>query len=280
MIMQSLHWAARSGALAVLAVGLGMFGGTAAMAQSVAPAPPDALAPSDAISPPATVVAPDPFAGSSPRTLNGRLSGQVSLNAGEFQAITLTGSSDVYFVSGNGRYVLRGTLRDLWQNGKELVTLEEIRTAVETVDVAALVRAIDVFEPFRIGGGAKQEILFVDPFCPYCRLLLNDIAGRGDDREHQYVILPVALLGPNSAKVVRNLQCAADRTAALRALLTHSFDPPLPEVANCNVGAVQKRAIFARLLQIGGVPFLIRHDGVRQNGLPRNLTVWLREARG
>jgi thiol:disulfide interchange protein DsbC len=236
--------------------------------------------PAEPPAPPAVVVAPDPFAGSGPAALNGRMSGHVALNAGDFQAITLRGSSDVYFVSGNGRYVLRGVLRDLWQDGKELVSLDEIHAAVERVDVAALVKAVDVFAPFRLGTGLKREIVFVDPFCPYCRNLLNDIVARGDDGEHQYLILPVALLGPNSTRVVRNLQCAADRDAALRALLAHSYEQPLQETPDCDIGPMQKRAIFARLLQIRGVPFLIRDDGLRQDGLPGSLAGWLRGARG
>ena len=274
MKVMPLPCLARLGLLIAFAAGVDLMSSRGAAAQSV-------LADqTDAIAPPPAVIAPDPLAAMAPSSFNGRISGEVALNAGDFQAITLTGSSDVYFVSGNGRYVLRGTLRDLWQSGKELTTLDEIRAAVQTVDVAALVRAVDIFAPFRIGSGPKLEIVFVDPFCPYCKLLLNDIAARGGDKEHQYVILPIALLGPKSARVVRNLQCAADRDAAARALLAHSYDPPLPERPDCDLGAAQKRAIFARLLQIRGVPFLIRDDGVRQDGLPGNLMEWLREARG
>jgi thiol:disulfide interchange protein DsbC len=240
---------------------------------------PTSLPPS-ALAEPTTVVAPDPLKGLSPATLNGQISGQVALNAGDFQAITLKGASTVYLVSGNGRYWVSGTLHDAWQGGRELTSLDDIRQGVQTVDVRALLRTVDVFAPFRIGSGPRQEIVFLDPYCPYCRLLLSDIAARGDDHEHQYIILPIALLGANSVRAVRNLQCAADRDAALRALLTHSYAPALPEVANCDLAPVEKRAIFARLLQIRGVPSLIRHDGRRQDGLPGDFAAWLREAPG
>ena len=220
------------------------------------------------------VVAPDPFGGAGPTRLNGQISGQVALNAGDFQAITLTGRPEVYFVSGNGRYVVRGAIYDLWQ-GRELATLAEVKTATQTVNFPALVRLIPEFEPFRVGTGTKRVVVFLDPFCPYCQRLLAEIGQRTGDKEHEFIILPVALLGPESVRAVRNLHCASDRPAALNALLTHNLAAPLEEVADCDVGAVQKRLIFARLMQVRAVPFLIRDDGLRQEGMPANLTAWL-----
>ncbi|CAH2605796.1 Thiol:disulfide interchange protein (plasmid) [Rhodovastum atsumiense] len=224
------------------------------------------------------VVVSDPF-GASPGALNGQMTGRVALNAGDFQAITLAGRSGVYFVSGNGRYVLRGTIHDLWQ-GRELQTLPEIKAAAETVNFGALAQMVPEFEPFRIGTGQRQVIVFVDPFCPYCERVLRDVAALAQGGTHQFVVMPIALLGPESMRVVRNLHCAQDRDAALKALLTHSFQTPLAENSGCEVAALQKRLIFARLLQIRAVPFLIRDDGVRQEGLPGNLAAWLAEARG
>ena len=224
-------------------------------------------------------MAPDPFSGKGPTVLNGQVTGHVGLNAGDFQALTLAGRQEVYFVSGNGRFVIRGAIYDMWQ-GKELPGIDEIRAAVETVNVPALAQLMPEFAPLRFGTGPKQVTVFVDPFCPYCQRLLHDIAARGDDGVHQFLILPVALLGPDSVREVRALHCAADHEAALKALLAHDYATPLAEVAACDIGAVQKRLIFSRLLQIHGVPFLIRDDGVRQEGLPANLGLWLDGAHG
>jgi len=226
-----------------------------------------------------SVVAPDPFGATTPTALNGQISGHVDLNAGSFQAITLNGRDGVYFISGNGRYVLRGTLYDLW-SGRELLSLGDIKTATETVNFGALAQMIPDFAPFRIGTGNLQEIVFVDPFCPYCKELLGQLSAAAKDGVHQFVVMPIALLGPDSVRVVRNLHCAQDREKAQQALLAHAFATPLAEDAGCSVEALQKRLIFARLLQIKAVPFLIRDDGRRHEGMPGNLMAWLAEARG
>jgi thiol:disulfide interchange protein DsbC len=273
----SLSRAAGAGVALVAVVLLAVGVGRSAGAQSVRP---DGDSAADAApGSGAKVMLQDPMQAASPTALNGHMSGRVPLNSGDLQAIEVAGMSGVYFLTGNGRFVIRGELRDLW-TGQTLDTLDEIRSAVQTVNVTALAKSIPEFTPFRVGHGSKTEIVFVDPYCPYCKLLLNDIATRGEDADYQYVILPVAMLGARSVRVVRNLQCAADRDAALKALLTHSYDRPLAESAKCDIAPLEKRQIFAQLLHIAGVPFMIRHDGIRQDGLPPSLAGWLRQARG
>jgi thiol:disulfide interchange protein DsbC len=262
-------------------------GGVPAQVQAQQPEPlslgtsagPPPVSPPPGRSQSAPVVAPDPFSAAGPNRLNGQITGQVALAAGEFQAITLTGRPEVYFVSGNGRFVIRGSLYDMWQ-GKELPALDDIQLAAQSVNFLALAQLMPQFAPLRFGSGLKQIAVFVDPFSPYRQRLLADIAARGDDGVHQFVILPVALPGPDSVRAVTSLQCAADQDAALQALLSHDRSALLQGSQTCDVGPVQKRLIFARLLQIHAVPFLIRDDGVRQEGMPPNLGVWLAGARG
>lgn len=217
--------------------------------------------------------------GNGPTGLNGQIESIERIPGGSFSAVKLSNRGELYMLSANGRFVLRGPVYDLWQ-GRELASVEEIREAAQTLNLAGLGVVWNDLAPTVIGEGEAEVVVFIDPHCPHCQTLLTQIGrlAAAEPRSWRFMILPVPMLGNRSATTVRNLACATDQAAARRALLEHRFEPALPERADCDLAPAQKRWVLARLLQLEGVPFTIRPDGRSLSGAPQDFAAWLRQS--
>jgi thiol:disulfide interchange protein DsbC len=215
--------------------------------------------------------------GSGPAGLSGTIESMQAVPGGSFSAVKLSGRQELYLLSGNGRFVLRGPVFDLWQ-GRELGSVEEIREAASTLNLAGLGVVWSDLEPTILGEGQDEVVVFVDPLCPHCRTLVDQARAlvEAEPRRWRFVLLAIPMLGNRSGEVVRNLHCAEDQSAARRALIEHRFGPPLPERANCDLGPAQRRWVLARLLGLEGVPFTVRPDGRTMSGAGADFAAWLR----
>ena len=178
---------------------------------------------------------------------------------------------NIIFISGNGRFALKGELYDVWAK-KKLTTIAEIKNASERLDMAGLNLNWADLKPFKVGKGAKTVRVFVDPRCPYCRQLMEQLPSFKDYTFELYV---VPILGDQSEKQTRLLSCAKDQRAALAALLTHQGSDALDQVENCDLTSIQKRVITAKLIGISAVPYVVATDGRFSLGIPPDLGNWL-----
>jgi thiol:disulfide interchange protein DsbC len=180
----------------------------------------------------------------------------------------------VLFVSDNGRYVFTGSAWDLW-HGAKLQTLEDGARLAARVDLKRLgldpasLRAID------LGSGKEDVVAFVDPRCPHCRSLLEQLPGLAE--RYRFRLVPLPVLGRDSETAVVRLDCLAESNpaAASEALLAGDV-AALPEAAStCGQAPAHRALVTARLLGIRGVPYLIASDGRLQQGVPDDLEAWL-----
>jgi thiol:disulfide interchange protein DsbC len=234
----------------------------------------EAVAQSSSSSSPVAVTT-DPFEMRGAAALNGKIEQEVPLSVGQFAAIKVKDRTELYLVSQNGRYIMRGPVYDLWE-GKELDTLDAIKNSTSNVGLGGFDKVLPQVAPMVVGDGPRRIELFVDPYCPYCKRLLEELPAALATKRFTFVILPVPLLGDRSTTEVRALGCAVDQKAALGQLLAHVYDPPLAQVAKCDVLPMEKRFVLARMLNISAVPFIVRDDGTEQAGLPdEDLVTWL-----
>ena len=235
------------------------------------------VGPAAAQSSSAIAVTTDPFQMHGPTALNGKIEQQIPLNVGQFAAVKIKDRTELYFVSQNGRYVMRGPVYDLWE-GKELDTLDAVKVSAQSVGLKGFDAVLSQVEPMIIGDGPRRIELFVDPYCPYCKKLLEQVPEALATKRFTFVILPIPLLGDRSTTEVRELGCAADQKAALQELLAHIYDPPLAQVPKCDVVPMEKRFVLAKMLNISAVPFIVKDDGTEQAGLPdEDFLTWLGE---
>lgn len=193
------------------------------------------------------------------------------LPGGSFAAVKVTGRDGLYFLSGDGRILIKGTAFDLW-NGRALASLEEVRRAAGSLDLAGFSSIWPQLDPLPLGGGAVSVVAFVAPGCPHCQELIDQARGLAD--RYRFLFLPIPA-GGDSGAVVRTLACAEDRPAAAAAYLRHALDAATPQDPGCNLEAVQRRVITARMLGVKSVPWIVRGDGRLSGGLPADLAGWL-----
>jgi thiol:disulfide interchange protein DsbC len=71
-----------------------------------------------------------------------------------------------FFMSDNGRFVITGTLIDVW-NRVAVTELDQIDQIANRVDLSSMKLKIDDLGPATIGTGKAHVVVFVDPRCPY-----------------------------------------------------------------------------------------------------------------
>lgn len=197
-----------------------------------------------------------------------------TLPTGDMKVIDSKG--ELLFMSGNGRWIIKGgTLYDAW-NRKALKTVAEVDDSATRVDLAAMKIQVADFRPLSFGKGPQHITVFVDPKCPWCAKLMammRDTPRLGTT--YTFDLLPIGMLGSESQQLTRQLGCAKDREAAREALMREDYTKPLEQVEKCDLTAMQKTLVLAHLLGVPGVPYLIAPDGRVQRGMPANLVDWL-----
>lgn len=193
------------------------------------------------------------------------------------KAVTFEGREDeVTYMSENGRYVIRGRLFDTW-TGKVVASLADIHTTMQGLDLARYGMTEADLDPFTWGKGSSVVSVFVDPYCPYCAQLFDQLAADPSLSDlYTFKIYTVAYLGDDSVAAVNRLACHPDRSEALTRLMSHDTRwMRTIEVPKCPADAAVKRMMIAQALGIGGVPFLIGPLGGMSKGNPPDLRGFL-----
>ncbi|NEX23226.1 hypothetical protein G3480_23495 [Thiorhodococcus mannitoliphagus] len=184
----------------------------------------------------------------------------------------------VFFVSTNGRYAFLGPAIDLW-HGARLTSLAEADRLMGRIDRTRLKLDVRDLGALDLGAGAEEVWVFLDPHCPKCANLLDQLQALSPSQRAPYRVrlIPLGVLGQASLATAVRLNCLAesDPAAALEALLSHAFKTLPPAEGTCGQGALQRALVTAQLLGITQVPFLIAPDGRLHGGVPADLLAWL-----
>jgi thiol:disulfide interchange protein DsbC len=181
-----------------------------------------------------------------------------------------------YFTTPNARYLIRGEIYDTW-NGKYLTSIEEAKKLGERIQLANLKLDIDKeLSPFYIGEGRHEVVIFVDPYCPYCNKLLQQIE-KLDKKRYRFKLLLVPVLGDKSAETIRLLMCGSDPKHRNEDVVARLLKKEYAGLKNerCDPQPFLKTAILAQILGVEGVPFLINQDGRVLRGYVEDLKAFL-----
>lgn len=178
--------------------------------------------------------------------------------AGLFEAAV---GGQVYYVSGDGRYILGGPLVD----AKKRVNLTEARlekiNAIpwESLPLNLAIKRIK-------GAGTRRIAIFEDPDCPYCKALEQTLSGV-DDVTVYVLLYPIDELHPRAAHKSRAVWCAKDRAKAWDDIMRTGVAPS--NDGTCD-NPIAKIADFAKRHRITGTPTTVLSDGRRLVGaVPR-----------
>ncbi len=180
--------------------------------------------------------------------------------------------TDVMYVSGDGRYLLQGSLVDL-DEGRNLTQQRRgdlVRDKVEQVSSDSML----IYPPAN-GADVRYRItVFTDPTCPYCQRLHEDLMELRQEFALQvrYLMFPRAGLNGKGARQLRQVWCSDDPQAAMtRAKKGQPLDV---DVGNCQT-PIKQHFQLAKELGVSGTPYLIvGKDGpVRSGYLPKQKLV-------
>ncbi|ADC72593.1 Disulphide bond isomerase, DsbC/G-like protein [Thioalkalivibrio sp. K90mix] len=166
--------------------------------------------------------------------------------------------TEIFYVSGDGKYLLQGNLIDL--DTRDNLTQGSLRGVRADMFAEIDDRELVVYSP----NGDTRGVLnvFTDPNCPYCRELHQDIPQYLEAGiKVRYLMFPV--LGQNSPEIMDRIWCADDREDAMdRAKTGDTLDHidgscDTPQDAHLALG---------QQLNVRGTPALITEDGQQMSG--------------
>jgi thiol:disulfide interchange protein DsbC len=165
---------------------------------------------------------------------------------------------DVFYVSADARYVVRGTLMDVEHN-------EDLRERRQAEIRRTLIAAVpdSQFIVFREGTPKHSVTVLTDVDCAYCRKLhasIGEYTKRGI--EIRYLFFPRTGLGTESWQKAQDVWCSKDRNAALTLA---KRGQPLPH-GNCDTAAVVTGYRLGETLRLDGTPMIIASDGHQIGG--------------
>ncbi len=192
-------------------------------------------------------------------------------------AIMLNGRNGIAYVSQNGRFVMRGVIFDTW-TGNTIQTMDELRDSKKSMNLSELGLKDEDVDPMFFGTGPKKVTMFVDPLCPFCGQVYDQIIGDPSyAKEYTFTIYTVPFLGDESAQAVNALSCWKNRDEAVNALLTKDRRWMIAHPADdkCNKQPIVQRTILSQMLGVTGVPYIIGAEGGVARGLPADLKTFL-----
>ena len=177
-------------------------------------------------------------------------------------------SGKVVVLSTNGRYTIVGEIIDNWSK-KNLRTLNEIRDSSQTIPIKDMNLNLKELDPITIGDGPETVVIFTDPYCGYCKRVIEQ-AKDLDPKQYTVQILTLGLLGKESETRVADIYCAEDKRRANALFLAGDNSTHIKRTPGaCDGEAFMKRSVAAQIFGVGAVPFIIRGDGKYVTGVPK-----------
>lgn len=175
----------------------------------------------------------------------------------------------VVIITTNGRYTIIGEIIDNWSK-KSLTSLSAIRDSAQKIPIQDMKLNFAEFEPITVGTGPKSIVIFTDPYCGYCKKVIDQVKDL-DPKEYTVQILTLGLLGKESEQRVADIYCAEDKRKANALFLAGDNTTPIKRVpGTCDGEAFMKRSVAAQIFGVVAVPFIIRNDGRYMAGLPKS----------
>ncbi len=177
------------------------------------------------------------------------------------------------FISSNGRFLIDGEIKDLWN-------MNTVKTAQDANDTwllhldsfgdGSLMSKVAVI-PYGNPAIPTQARIFVSPTAPESQEFIKNL-----DTSKVNVDL---IIFPHEKEAITpsmRVWCSDLTTNAIQGLVTGETDNI--KQRKCDEGDLKKvmtPMLMARYLDIDKIPYLVRKDGRRSSGVPKNTIEWL-----
>jgi thiol:disulfide interchange protein DsbC len=177
-----------------------------------------------------------------------------------------------YIVSGDGRFVFDGVLKDVWHR-KTLAKLTDL-DRIDRVPVTANMQTmIEKLATFTLGDKKRPRsgVIFIDPTSEITITALQSLALK---LEHNWLVVLLPNGGTNSLDRGRRLWCADDKDQALLDLVNgtnESFDSLRKD---CPQDPLITAQLMISIFNVKSLPHMIREDGLVSEGFPIEFDKW------
>lgn len=186
--------------------------------------------------------------------------------------VEIVAGRNVLYADPTGRYLLVGSLYDTH-------TATDLTAERKSESSAIEWKSLPLDAALKYGGnGSLKLAVFIDPDCPWCKKLHQQLASLKDIQIYA-LLYPVEELHPGTRSKTAAILCAADPLKTLDSVMTgaalpQSSDPACLDQATAKIANVER---FARDHNIHGTPTLVSGDGrVRAGFLDgKSLRAWI-----
>lgn len=197
----------------------------------------------------------------------GKIDAVVDMGVKKVRAVHAADGTLVFLADG-GRFAFTGPVIDVWQQ-KVLATIEDVRDAVERVDLKHMGWSPEKVGAVTVGTGTPRGALFVDPNCPWCHKLLAQMLTPEFLKKFSVDVVTVPLLGPASQRAAQLWYCTTEKDPVklLTALQQgQKAIEALPQPEACQDTRLVRARQTAQAFGLEGVPYLVAPDGRFVNG--------------
>lgn len=188
-----------------------------------------------------------------------------------------------YFISKNGRFVVKGAIYDMWHGGRPIETAEDVERYAQRINVEQLDKLdLDDLLYVKYGSGDNEIVTFITPDCGYCDRAVEELTRFVDENRGysaRFLIFPAG--SPKAQEEARLAVCSfdQDKGALEEALLSSNYQKLQQFGSNrCDLMRAQKTLVTAQIFGVSKVPFLIAPDGRIHRGLPRDVGIFIHGA--
>jgi len=187
--------------------------------------------------------------------------------------IAVKRGNEILLMSGNGRYMVRGAIYDMWNGGKRITSIDEAKESARHIKFNSMGLHLDELATVDVGEqGKPQVVIFIDPSSKQSMNLmkqLNDVHG------YSFKIIVVGAIDKQSAAKAKGLMCLAekDEDKARDALL--SGDLSFVQNGECGKEKLLKTLMTATMFGINRLPFIVAPNGEYAIGTPKDITDFL-----
>ena len=191
-------------------------------------------------------------------------------------------NNKTYIVSTNGRYLFDGKIRNAYTNK----IIESVDDAIAERYLTLSDMSLSLADIATIAYGNPslplQGRLLIDPYCPECKRVLNDLEKIKDKVHLEIMITPIT--GKESITTGLNMWCAYEKNYNLgRQVLGDLMKGPpyqqYPQNPDCKGQRLMLNAMLTRTLDLKGVPAFWRADGFAKAGVPKDILGFLQSRR-
>lgn len=156
------------------------------------------------------------------------------------------GGKKVAYITKDFNYLILGSLYD--KEAKN-VTQERVKE-LNKIDISTLPLSDALI--YKVGNGNKKVIVFVDPYCPHCKKLINHLKTKSDYTLYMY-ILPL-----NEKSKETSLKIFCTDKSPIEAYLEAE---KLEKTCDTAKEKLEKHIVLAQKFNLHGTPFVILGDG-------------------